>query len=756
MAREIINVGTAPNDGLGDPLRTAYIKCNNNFAELYSRAQSVPPASLVGTVGDQAGMYAYDPNVFYYCYQDYDGSSEIWGQVSDFQPTTINNGTSNVRCYLNSNVTVSVGNVANVATFTTNSLIVNGGISFTGNLSAVGNVSGTFLVGNTVIGNNIGTTGNVIAALVRSTDAVITGNIDSGNLRTTGSVSATGNITGGNLTIGAIASSSTISASGNVTGGNIRTAGQMSATGNISGNYLFGDGSFLINVPATSNVAATQIANGTSIIRINGTGGSALIQVGGVANVAVFTASGEYISGLLDVTGNATVGNLNTSGLVSATGNVSGGNITTASVVSAGGNVVGGNIRTGGVVSATGNVTGNYILGNGAFLSGVITSVANINSGTSNVTVTSAGGPVSVGVGGVANVSVFTATGETISGNLLVTGNIDGGNIRTTGLMSAAGGIAGATWFSPGNIDGGNVRTSGQISATGNITGGNVSTSNYSGTTASITGNINSGNLRTVGSVSATGNIIGNYFFGNGSQLTGVAATTATALTNGSTDLTTSLNGNANVTVSGSSNVAVFAPSGVYVTGVVSATGAVTTNANLSSGGNISATGNVTANILFASSLLNTGANGVGNIGTSTGYFNTVFAKATSAQYADLAERYLADQPYPPGTVLKFGDATEVTLADLDHDSAVAGVVSSNPAFVMNTGLEGDNVVVVALMGRTLCRVRGPVRRGQMMVSAGDGFARAEQHPAMGTVIGKSLEHFDGEQGEIEILVGRL
>lgn len=89
MAREIINVGVVANDGLGDPLRVAYQKCNNNFAELYSRLQSEAPTSAVGTTGDRAGMIAVGSNPalasfgkFYYCFQDYDGSSEIWREVS--------------------------------------------------------------------------------------------------------------------------------------------------------------------------------------------------------------------------------------------------------------------------------------------------------------------------------------------------------------------------------------------------------------------------------------------------------------------------------------------------------------------------------------------------------------------------------------------------------------------------------------------------------------------------------------------------
>ena len=82
MTIQIINVGSQPNDGLGDPLRTAYIKCNENFAELYSLRQTSAPSTPYGTVGDTAGMYAYDSGFFYYCYGNYDGSSQIWNRIA--------------------------------------------------------------------------------------------------------------------------------------------------------------------------------------------------------------------------------------------------------------------------------------------------------------------------------------------------------------------------------------------------------------------------------------------------------------------------------------------------------------------------------------------------------------------------------------------------------------------------------------------------------------------------------------------------
>ena len=74
----------------------------------------------------------------------------------------------------------------------------------------------------------------------------------------------------------------------------------------------------------------------------------------------------------------------------------------------------------------------------------------------------------------------------------------------------------------------------------------------------------------------------------------------------------------------------------------------------------------------------------------------------------------------------------------------------------MNAGLDAEHTAVVALTGRVPTSVVGTVRKGDMMVSAGQGRAQACATPAVGTVIGKSLENFDGTEGVIEVVVGRL
>ena len=137
--------------------------------------------------------------------------------------------------------------------------------------------------------------------------------------------------------------------------------------------------------------------------------------------------------------------------------------------------------------------------------------------------------------------------------------------------------------------------------------------------------------------------------------------------------------------------------------------------------------------------------------GTVTG--TSFIGTATSAQYADLAENYLADADYEPGTVLAFGGSAEVTVAS-DESKRVAGIVSTHPAHLMNSHLAGEHVVALALIGRVPCKVRGSIKKGDMLVSAGDGYARPKQEPIMGTVIGKALESSNGDN-IIEVVVGR-
>jgi hypothetical protein len=148
------------------------------------------------------------------------------------------------------------------------------------------------------------------------------------------------------------------------------------------------------------------------------------------------------------------------------------------------------------------------------------------------------------------------------------------------------------------------------------------------------------------------------------------------------------------------------------------------------------------------------------NLGSTAYKFNKIYATefngvATQAQYADLAENYIADSQYPAGTVVEFGGEFEVTIGS-SKSPRVAGVVSTQPAYLMNSMASGEFVVPVALQGKVPCKVTGTVKKGDLMVSGSNGYAISDTHPKIGTVIGKAIEDFDGEYGVINIVVGRV
>ena len=689
----------------------------------------------------------------------------------------------------------ATGNITSAANIAGGNLLAGGLLSVAGSVTAGAgaNITGVMSASGNVTGGNVLTAGLVLA----------TGNVTGGNVKTGGVVSATGAIYGNSLSIdttinagtdivasGALSAGTTISAAGTISSGL-----EITASGNITGSFFLGNGR------ALTGIDTTGISSGSSNIKIVAANANATVNIANVSNVVVFSSTGQT-----------------TTGFVSASGNVIAGNLTTAAQVSATGNVTGGNINTGGLISATGNITGGNILGG-----------ANVNATTHTGTTASLSGNVTGG-------NIITGGAVLATGQISATGNITGGNI-----ISITGSTAGSGGYSAtGNVTGGNINTSGIISSTGNsvhgianvLSGNAIITSLVQGATLSATGNVVGGNLNAVGlslsgnvisglsmvtAITTTANITGGYILGNGSQLTGIDAT---SIQNGTSNVrVVSSGGNVTVGVGGTANVAVFSTGGMSATGNITggnvisggarvykytasasvpsngvagdewyATGtdklykyindgttnqwvdqsfptsisALAINGNLSVGGTLTA-----ANITFSggafsvNSLLNSGANGVGNIGATATRFNTVFATtfsgvSTTANYADLAENYQADAVYKPGTVVVFGGENEITVSDIDHDTRIAGVVSTNPAYLMNSSQ--DNGTPVALAGRVPCLVQGPVNKGDRLVNVASGVA-GKFDPAkaeLGCVVGKSLQDLAHDHVElIEIAVGR-
>ena len=792
MAIEIINVGSAPNDGQGDPVRTAYIKTNNNFTELNARAQTSPPATLVGVAGDVAGMYAYASNDFYFCFQDYDGSSIIWAVLNtsgNVVVTGIASGTSNVAIpSFSGPVRIGVGGVGNVAVFANTGASITGNLTTTGNLNAgniiTGNVSGTLItaaqpnitsVGTltelTVSGNilpsanvtyDLGSSsqrfndlylaGNSIdlagATITANSTAVVITNPAGGSFTVSGTsaatasslVNGTSNIivgASGNVTVSSagtanvlVASgtgvnvSGTLNTSGNITGGNLTTAGKIDATGNITTAEFF-IGTLI------GNIIGNLVVPGLNTYVLYNNSGNAGADSGFTYASGTVTVTGNIAAGNLTTggqvvaTGNVSGGNLTTGGVVAATGNVSGGNVTTGGVVAATGNVSGGNVTTGGQVVASGNVSGNYILGNGSQLTSVTTSV--LQNGTSNVAIAAANDYVRVKVNGVANVAVFTETATYLAGILEVTGNVVSANLNSNGAVSGATGVfsgnVSANYFT-GNgsaltgIDATAIQngtSNVRVAASGNVTvssAGNANILIVTSTGANIAGTLNVTGNATVGNLSAT-NITGTLTTASQTNITAVGNLTLLDVTGNVS--TGNVSGATGTFTNVAGTLSTVAQTNITSVGTLTS---LTVTGNASAGNLTVSTGTVSVG-----NIVNTNANGVGNIGTVTNYFNTVHAQATSAQYADLAEYYAADADYAPGTVVILGGEKEITVTVTRADARVIGAVSTNPAYIMNAQSPG---VAVALRGRIPVNVVGPVTKGDSLVtSTTPGFAES-------------------------------
>jgi hypothetical protein len=664
MAQQTINVGATANDGTGDGIRTAYIKCNDNFQELYN---------------------------------------------TTITPTSLPNGTSNVSVADSANVTISIAGSANVVNFA-------GSVSeFTGNITATGDISvgnsltitqdvtiGDQLIINGSFGSNVLPDTNLTRTLGNTTLRFLsmnTGTVDaSGNITsganiaganiiasrdviiagqhiTTGNVTSSGNISGGNLLTGGrvvatgnLVTSAQVVATGNITGLNITATGSANVT---AGGFFVGDGGFLSNVTAASNVAVTQIANGTSVVGISSSGGNVELTSGGTLS---FQTNGTNLDVLIPIT---------SANITAATGNISGGNLLT------GGRVV----STGNIVSS-GNVSGTNFLGNGSFLTGIATT--SISNGTSNVTVAS-GADTTVGVAG-STILTVSSTGtavtglSTATGNITATGNVAGGNVVT------AGAVIGATVAGDGSaltaLNGTNI-------ASGTVAAARVATLNQSTTGTA-------GGLSSAVTVTLTGDVTGSATFTNA----GDTASIATTIAGDSVALGTDTTGN-------------------YVTSI--------TNGSFLTGGD-GGSESATLTLAVDATDANTASKVIARDINGSFSANIATLTATQAQYADVAEMYLSDHDYDPGTVITIGGVLEITECGLGDYPA--GVVSTDPAYLMNSELTAG--LPIALVGRVPVRIFGSVMKGQKVYS--DIMGRASKN-SEGALVGISLED-NADEGE--------
>ena len=381
------------------------------------------------------------------------------------------------------------------------------------------------------------------------------------------------------------------------------------------------------------------------------------------------------------------------------------------------------NVTLSGTVTANGTVgtAGQFLSsnGSGANVAWVTLSTTSITNGTSTVTLPTSGGNILANVGG-ATIATVSSGGINLTGNLTATsGTITrAGNVTAPAWTVAGAGVTSSSAYYTDSTSFGTVSNHVAINALGTPTLAAQSATTWAGgaSTLYIANAVVSGSNSTLSSANTYALYIanGNVYFGGTS------------------------------TVTSQLNVA----NSISSTTTISATGNIT-------GGNIN-----TGGVVATNNIINNGSNGTGNIGSSSTYYNTAFIKATSAQYADLAEKYQGDDAYAPGTVVIFGGSDEVTQSTTSHDPSVAGVVSTNPSYIMNSGLETENSITVALTGRVPTQVIGPIAKGDRVVSSNQpGVAcrldMANYQP--GCIIGKALESYNGPGvGIIEIVVGRV
>ena len=331
------------------------------------------------------------------------------------------------------------------------------------------------------------------------------------------------------------------------------------------------------------------------------------------------------------------------------------------------------------------------------------------------------------------------------------------GNVVSTGAVHNALTVNGVTTHS-GNI----IPSSNNVAYLGNATnryntiyGVNIDVLSLTSGTGTVFSQLNSsGNvlaqggvfssLAVNGAITQVGTLtISGGFVNAAGNILSTGAIHNSLTVNGTTTSTGFINTSANI----SAAVGVF--------GAINSTGFINTSANISASqgrfGTIITTGSITPTANAAADL------GTSLLRYSTIYGVTVNALSVTANYADLAERFEADAPMLPGTVVEIGGLKEITAAVQELSEKVFGVISTAAGFLLN-GAAGTNVThpPVAVNGRVPVRVIGQVTKGDRLVSAGNGLARAALRSEMTAfnVIGRALENktTTGE-GTIEAIV---
>jgi len=533
MAQRNIDFGTFPNDPDADAIRTAFTKTQQNFTELFSGLQDQAVLSVNQTPGQGITVSAPTGNVVVNadiaCVRMTTNTLSLGlnGANGTVDVTMINSTTQNITIDLPANIT-GITNASFSGTVTASAFVANSSISSSNTITATGNLTaGNVSTGRLTASGNITTTANIYANAGTIGASLLTGTVTTNaqpNITSLGTLTSLG--VSGNITVG--------------TPGALPTT-IPSVSGIVQANYFVGDGQFLTNVTAA---AGNIIINGNSNVSV-AANGNVTVSVAGNAGVAVFTGIGVNVAGYGTFTGNLTADNANLGNAASANffiGNFYGtansattattaGTITTAAqpnITSVGTLTslgVSGNITAANITANTGVFTGNGSGLSAIAGANVTGTVASATAATTAGTVTTAAQPNITSVGTLTSLAV---TGNASAGNL----NTAGAVVASTLTSNVATGTAPLTVTSTTQVANLNAATAGTADTVTTAAQPNI-TSVGTLTSLAVTGNLSSGNAN-LGNVAAA-----NFFIGSGNNLSNIQGANVTGAVASATSATT-------------------------------------------------------------------------------------------------------------------------------------------------------------------------------------------------------------------------
>jgi hypothetical protein len=719
--------GTIANDGTGDPIRTAFAKVNENFSNVAIQLSQVNQdwynanvafntnlngttnisnlfvANATGTIGTFTGNLTANTLVAKAALY-VSGVARVNGNLymgGNIIPTTggmYNLGTPTMpfaNLYVQSTISTTQINSSSDAGL----LLIHANASpgDSKDVGIFGNIASDYSNANTYAFFGHQYTTNNFVYKITNTNAVlgnnvvydgIYGNAQLGSMFLSNSTISTSTATG-TLVVGG-----GIGAGGNLyIGGNAYAGGFRILTTDSPGMGSF-SGTTISNLAVTSIAQSISPVTGALIVNFGGLGVAGNIYSGG--NVVAAALVGPYYGQIQTAAQpNVTsVGTLNSLQVGTSIGTssitVSGSGVAAGFaplVVAQGGANVTGGFNSFGTIASTGNVTAPFFIGN---VSSPQLNTVNANVAAANIAIAAVTTAVVSYVNSLNTAMIANVNAANVSASLLNTAmiaNVNAANVSASLLNTAMNANVVAANAA---IVTANSAVVGYVNTLNSAMIANVNATN----TAIVTAN-----TAVVSYVNTLNGAMVTYVNSSNSSMKTYVDATAATLTSNAATLAASIN-----SLATNSNASVAAYLQSY-------TGTFGTLSSLT----------VSGAVTVGSGITNGGSSGSGNIGSATTSFNTVFAKATSAQYADLAENYIADLDYVPGTVVVFGGDKEITVTSVIADARVAGAISTNPAYLMNDTAPG---LPVALRGRIPVMVSGPVTKGDSLVtSAIPGYA---------------------------------